>query len=600
MQLDRTDKNNRTPLAVTGGVAADTAASLQMQALVRIASGELSIAKKLLLQAIGLQPGCSDAWINLGNVCLELADVAAADAAFQQASALGDETVACLLGCGLVRLGTCRFVEAEALLRRAYQREPGAADVCLAYAQCLCELELFDQAGLCLQGLTVEALRPQQQAVLAWLWAQSGGEEKAVRLYQRLLHADPAQDELRVHYALLLERLNRLDEAEQVLAGVCVDGVKTSGMMHALASARLLRRRGRAQQAIDVLSAVLVPVREPVVDDAMSAQLWFELARCQDLLMDAAAAMRALQRAHAAAAVGFAQRSQGVGLPKVLEWLRQRRHRPVSIHPEREQRDASPPDPVFLVGFPRSGTTLLERVLDGHAALDVLDERPALEAVIARLRQTPGWRDDDLDASLDGLSPGQCADARRQYWQQVHRHLPSPGRLVDKYPLTLTRLPYVAHLFTRADWLLLLRHPCDCVLSCHMQAFGMNGGALAFASLESTARTYVAVMSMWEQQRLLQPARVHVLRYEALVQDFEVQLARVMAFLDLPVQGAQLDFASVALARDRRINTPSYAQVVQPLNAAAVGRWRRYRAHFSDSTLAMLAPWVRRYGYSLD
>ena len=93
---------------------------------------------------------------------------------------------------------------------------------------------------------------------------------------------------------------------------------------------------------------------------------------------------------------------------------------------------------------------------------------------------------------------------------------------------------------------------------------------------------------------------MHVLRYEELVQDFAVQLAQVMAFLDLPVQEAQLDFASAALARERRINTPSYAQVVQPLNAAAVGRWRRYRAHFSDKTLAMLAPWISRYGYSLD
>ena len=599
--MDRVDQNNRSLRAVIGSaMAVDQAAALQIRALVAIEDGNLSRAKTLFLQAIELHPDCSGAWVNIGNVCLDLRDIAAADAAFQRAWELGDETVACLLGRGLVRMNACRFVEAQALLQRAYQQEPNAADVCLAYAQCLCELESFDQVAACLQGVMVNALRPEQQRVLAWLLAQSGGEEEAVLLYRRLLDTDSAQDELRVQYALLLERLNRLHEAEQVLAGVRVDGIEATSMMHALASARLLRRRGHVRKAVGVLRAVLAAGQGAVADDAMSAQLWFELARCQDLSLNVDAAMGALQRAHAAAAVAFAQRSQGVGLPRVLEWLQQRRHRPVSMQPARDERGSSRPDPVFLVGFPRSGTTLLERVLDGHRGLDVLDERPALEAVIARLRQTPGWRDADMDASLDGLSPAQCSDARQHYWQQVHRYLSSPGRLVDKYPLTLTRLPYVAHLFTHADWLLLLRHPCDCVLSCHMQAFGINGGALAFASLESTAHTYVAVMSMWEQQRLLQPARVHVLRYEELVQDFAVQLAQVMAFLDLPVQEAQLDFASAALARERRINTPSYAQVVQPLNAAAVGRWRRYRAHFSDKTLAMLAPWISRYGYSLD
>jgi hypothetical protein len=62
----------------------------------------------------------------------------------------------------------------------------------------------------------------------------------------------------------------------------------------------------------------------------------------------------------------------------------------------------------------------------------------------------------------------------------------------------------------------------------------------------------------------------------------------------------QFSFDNLAVSRSRRINTPSYSQVVQPLNAGAVGRWRAYRAHFSDEVLAALAPWVHRYGYTLD
>ena len=85
-----------------------------------------------------------------------------------------------------------------------------------------------------------------------------------------------------------------------------------------------------------------------------------------------------------------------------------------------------------------------------------------------------------------------------------------------------------------------------------------------------------------------------------MVDDLPRQLSDLMAFLSLPMQERQLSFDDHASARSRRINTPSYSQVVQPLNAGAVGRWRNYRAYFGEQTLAILEPWVRQYGYTLD
>lgn len=93
---------------------------------------------------------------------------------------------------------------------------------------------------------------------------------------------------------------------------------------------------------------------------------------------------------------------------------------------------------------------------------------------------------------------------------------------------------------------------------------------------------------------------VHVLRYEDLVVDFHGQLDRIMNFLSLARITAQDDFSVEAARRDRRINTPSYSQVIQPVNASAVGRWRRYRRHFDQRTLDLLRPWAERHGYSLE
>jgi Flp pilus assembly protein TadD len=574
----------------------DSVQGLQMLALAMAQQGEAGTARQLLDRATRLQPQSSELWINLGNACLECRDHAVADLAFQRARALGSQTVACWLGQGLACLALHRFVEANDWLARAFATEPDADDVRLAYAQSLSELERFDALAQCLDGVNEAGLNAEQQRVLAWLWAQAGREQQALAFYRRLLQQAPGDHESRIRLALLLERLNRLPEAATVIDPIAPEAAASDAGMFALAAARVSRRLGDAGAAI----ARLMPVLSRELPAAMRAQLQFELAKCHDMLGAVDAAMTELAHAHDAAGAAFLERLPDTRPPAPLGWLQQRMRHPAPVSWQAPVEDAAPVDPVFLVGFPRSGTTLLERMLDAHPQLDVLDERPALEVAIEQLRNDAHWRDSDLDHSLAALRPAQIVQARQCYWSEVRRHVQPRHRLVDKYPLTMTRLPYVARLFPQSDWLLLLRHPCDCVLSCHMQAFGMNGGALAFASLESTARTYAAVMAWWEEQRQRVPVRLHVLRYEDLVQEVPAWLEALMGFLSLSMAPEQLASHLASATRTRRINTPSYAQVIQPVNANAIDRWKRYRAHFSDATLATLAPWVERYGYRWD
>lgn len=573
-------------------VTPDAVVAMQLLALALAQQGKTEAARALFEKAAQQQPHAPEVWINLGNACLECGDHAGANSAFQHARGLAGDDVAVLLGQGLAWLGLQRFVDAHRVLAKALAREPEAVDVRLAYAQSLMELERFDELAQCLAGIDAGALNIDQQRALAWLWAQAGDDEHALALYQQLLTATPADAESRVRLVLLLERLNRIDEAADVLSRIAFD----KGSMWALASARVLRRQGRVAEAMEHLQPALA---QPM-PLAMQAQLQFELAKCHDARGAVDEAMAALALAHDASGRAFLERMPDAESPAILGWLQQRMQRLAPEAWRAPVEDAQSEDPVFLVGFPRSGTTLLERMLDGHPQLDVLDERPALEVAIEYLRSQPGWNDADLDASLAMLTSAQITHARELYWQQVHRYLQPNGRLVDKYPLTMTRLPYVARLFPQAQWLLLLRHPCDCVLSCHMQAFGMNGGALAFATLEATANTYAAVMEWWDAQRKLVPARVHVLRYEDLVQAPAAELDALMAFLSLSTEPAQLTSHHASASRSRRINTPSYAQVIQPINANAVDRWKRYRAHFSDVTLATLTPWLQRYGYGVE
>ncbi|MEE7546123.1 sulfotransferase, partial [Xanthomonas sp. Kuri4-1] len=254
---------------------------------------------------------------------------------------------------------------------------------------------------------------------------------------------------------------------------------------------------------------------------------------------------------------------------------------------------AADQSPVFVVGFPRSGTTLLEQMLDAHPALCAMDERPFLQGLAERLeRGGHAWPD-----GLGELDDAACDALRQAYWRGVHGVVrPAPGqRLVDKNPLNLLRLPLIHRLFPASPVVLALRHPCDVLLSCYLQAFRSPAFAVLCSSLEQLARGYAEAMEHWlYHEALLQP-RVLAVRYEDLVDDPVGQVARLGAFLELEAPERLLDFQGHARAKGF-ISTPSYAQVVEGINRKGLDRWRPYQDRFAP-VLPLLQPYLARWHY---
>lgn len=568
--------------------------ALARQALEHALAGRHADAAPLFEHLHRLQPDEPAHALNLGNARLACADADGALQAFDAAARLGGEGVALWLGQGLAWLAARRFQQAGDCLWRAYRAQPEADDIAVAWAQYLVEMERFDDARRCLAHVDVDALSPEQRRGVAWLHAQAGDEQLALRLFASCLADDPDDDLSRLQCALLLERMNRLDEAGDLLAAV--RHPQTQPALYALCRGRWLRRCGDTRGALAQVQVALAAA----CGDEMAAQLHFEAARLHDLAHDEDAALSALAQAHAAAKRAFLARHPDAERADPLAWLAQRLIASAPAHWRAPFEDAHPPDPVFLVGFPRSGTTLLQQLLRTHPALQIAEEVPVLEDVIAALPEDAVHR--SLDARLEALVPAQRTALRSRYWRAMAPHAPDPRRrLVDKYPLSLTRIGHIARLFPQSHTLCLLRHPCDVVLSCHMQAFGLNGGALAFSSLASTAAAYARVMAYWEEQRVLAGCAVHTLRYEDLVTAPGETLRKMHASLALPWHDDGIEgFHLQAQARETRIRTPSYAQVARPLNADALYRWKRYRRHFDGEPMALLAPWIARYGYALD
>ena len=247
---------------------------------------------------------------------------------------------------------------------------------------------------------------------------------------------------------------------------------------------------------------------------------------------------------------------------------------------------------VFLVGFPRSGTTLLEQVLDSHPDIEAMQERDCLIDAANEFLLPEGGLD-----RLAGLDETVAGKFRALYWQRVAEHGLSPSKpvFVDKMPLNAVLLCLVAKLFPEAKILFALRDPRDAVLSSFRRRFGLTPQMYELLTLDGAARYYDSVMRLAEFYRAKLGLDIHDLRYEDMVGDFESEMKKLCAFLGVEWSAAMADFAQRARAKD--VNTPSAAQVARGLYSQAVGQWRRYAAQLSP-VLPLLAPWVARFGYA--
>jgi tetratricopeptide (TPR) repeat protein len=252
--------------------------------------------------------------------------------------------------------------------------------------------------------------------------------------------------------------------------------------------------------------------------------------------------------------------------------------------------DSERPAPIFLVGFPRSGTTLLDTMLMGHPDVEVMEERPCLTTVAAAFG---GFE------QIAELTEAELRKAQVSYFEEAAKHveLRAGAHLVDKSPLHLNNVPWIHRLFPSARFILALRHPADVILSCFVSNFRLNPSMSNFVRLETAAEFYDLTFNNWERSRDVFPLNVHTVVYEDLTGNPEAELRRLSEALELEWREEMLDHRKTAAERGV-ITTASYAQVTEPIYRRSVGRWERYRKHL-EPVLPTLSPWVEKFGYRI-
>ena len=249
--------------------------------------------------------------------------------------------------------------------------------------------------------------------------------------------------------------------------------------------------------------------------------------------------------------------------------------------------------PVFLIGFPRSGTTLLDTILRSHPEIDVIEEKPLINSVEQVIKSK-------FKCSLDELHKLNMDDVKflRNHYLEILKNNCDNKKakiLIDKFPFQTVCLPLINLLFPNSKIIFTHRNPYDTVLSCFQQSFEPNNAMSNFRSIESTSKIYDLTMNMWTDYKTKLKINFITSKYEDLIEDFDTNILRILNFLNLKWDDNIKNYRDTAYKRGK-INTPSSSQVVQPLYKSSINKWKNYEKYFKNSH-KYLNKWLSYFEY---
>jgi tetratricopeptide (TPR) repeat protein len=487
------------------------------------------------------------------------------------------------------------YQESIDFLDRARARNPDNPSVLLELGRAYGMRYDYGNAERYLEMAIRAATRQTETIIAAGRRCQEfGSDQMAWHYFERAAERPDASAEVFVALAELHERHNQLDKAVELVDRAL--GLDAHDPPARLACARLARLAGRWSEAEERVRALLGSSEG---DPWLRARAWYELGGILDrqgLYDEAMAAFleaKALLRPESASPLKILQSNQA----RVREMegtisaeLLERWHKAGdALKPSRRL--------AMLLGHPRSGTTLLEQVLDSHPEIVTAEETHILfnEACLP-LRRNFAHNAPVLEV-LESAPASMIRQSRENYFRFTELFTGKPAGdklLVDKNPALNSLIPSITRIFPEVRFLVAIRDPRDVCISCFMQALKLNPGSSAYLSLEGTVTQYVSSMGFWRTMspRLRNPWIE--IRYEDVVADLETSSRRVLSFLGAEWNADVLRFYEHA--RNKIVLSPSYAEVTRPVFKSTIGRWRNYQTYL-EPYLKELEPFIKAYGY---
>jgi tetratricopeptide (TPR) repeat protein len=453
----------------------------------------------------------------------------------------------------------------------------------------------FERMEQTLQKLVSRAPRhPGVHHYIAETYGTLKLPDRAIRSYEQAANLPGAGPPTWMELASLYERSHRLDEAQELIERAVHSGYNLPLVW--LVRGRIARRQKRLADA-EASFRTVIDGGGPRLDWVCEA--WSELALMNDAegnyegAIEAIEQCKQLQRAREHAHWAISQ--------KGAEFIRQLVDS-VSADDFRRWREEAKSFPAvrtaLLTGFPRSGTTLLEQVLDAHPDLVSSEERDFIGSELLKTITLFRPNTPILEV-LNGVDATQIAVERQRYFRSMGYLLGEPvgDRLhLDKNPAYNFVIPILLRFFPEARLIVALRDPRDVVLSCYLRYLPLNAVSVRFLDIRRAAEHYSLNMQAWLRLREIVGVPWIQIRYEDVVADLAGQAHRALDTLGLAWDERVLKYRQ-RLSEDKKVTSPSYEAVAQPLYTRAIGRWKHYE-RLLEPALETLEPFVREFGYT--
>ena len=552
--------------------------------------GRLDEAVSSCRKVLSIDPGHAEAKINLGVALRTMGRFEEAEICYREALRVKPDSVEAHSNLGNVLKDLGRFEEALGSHQMAVRLKPASAEVHNNFGDTLHQLGRFEEAVNCYRHSL--KLRPDSADVHTNLGNALGELDRfdeAIGCYECALEINPDLVSALNSLGALYQRKNNIEKANEYSEKALDITPDEPGVI--LLRSMLLRRMKQVGKATNMLE----PLADMGLPDAIRIKIHNELGKQHDLAKHSSKAFEHFSMANDLQA-GNEQSSEF----NRQDFLDQIRRMDDTLKASWIASWASQADetdyetPAFLVGFPRSGTTLLDQILDAHPSVQVMEEKPAFDDVVLQISKKLG----DYPASIAKLGNADIAELRALYFRNAESLLDrEPGTLlIDKLPLHIRHISLIVRLFPKTKIILALRHPCDVVLSNFMQHYKINEAMANFFTLEDAAHCYAKIMGLWLKSTRLLPVNYHQFKYESLITDFEGEVGKLLDFLGIGWNDTVRDYSQHARSRGV-IKTPSYQAVAEPIYSRARYRWKRYQRQLAP-VMDDLAPFIETFGYA--
>jgi tetratricopeptide (TPR) repeat protein len=507
----------------------DDPAALHYLGLLNYQRGSLDSAEALIERSLKLQPGRADAWNDLGVVMLKAE----------------------------------KPNDAIRFFSRALELDANHLDALNNLAEALGRLLRFDQAAVVLQRLA--KLRPWSARVMASLGQatfHSGKVAEAVAAYHEAIRLDPDDCPARIGLGEACESLGKFRQARMQYYSVLRRQPDNSEAL-----AKLLQLRDGTVSASWVDNARGLS-RAETLESSARLRLGVSLAHYLDRVGAYDEAFQYLKAAQdeRARAAPFDADGYTRAIDTLIRFLDRDFFSSAASSGNRSDQ------PIFIIGMPRSGTTLTEQILSSHSRVVAGGELPILLDASFRIRSLSGDHR-PYPQGLTGLKAADLAALAERYLKELDKLAPGGRRVTDKLPFNFMHVAVIDRLFPRAKIIHCRRDPLDNCLSCYFTSFADE---IQFGNdLRTLGRYYADYRRLMAHWHSVLPGRVFDLTYERLIGDTRTTIAELLSHCELEWEDSCLRFYET----ERQVRTPSRWQVRQPIYDHSIGRWRYYCAH---------------------